>query len=104
MASGSPLTLTLSLTLTLTITLTLTLTLILALALTLTPPLILTRLSGGRHLHIGRVAVCTLFGAAFGGIAGMLFSAGSKRGMTTNPNPSPSPSPNPNANPNPNQA
>ena len=40
-------------------------------------------LSGGRHLHIGRVAVCTLFSAAFGGIAGMLFSAGSKKGMTT---------------------
>eukprot|EP00908_Phaeocystis_cordata_P015176 Transcript_2629.p1 GENE.Transcript_2629~~Transcript_2629.p1 ORF type:complete len:596 (-),score=160.71 Transcript_2629:2499-4286(-) len=40
-------------------------------------------LSGGRHEHIGRVAVVTLFGAAFGGIAGMIVSAGFKRGMTT---------------------
>ena len=48
--------------------------------------------------------MCTLFGAAFGGIAGMLFSAGSKRGMTTNPNPDPNPNPNPNPNANPNQA
>ena len=40
-------------------------------------------LSGGRHVHIGRVAVCTLLGAAFGGIAGMVYSAGTKKGMTT---------------------
>ena len=40
-------------------------------------------LTGGRAPHIGRVAVVTAFGGSFGGMAGMLSSALTKRGVFT---------------------